>query len=162
MTRILKPAVVSDVGADHGEGPLWHPKDRRLDWTNLMAGRLHRFDPRSGRDEIIEIGCPLGSFAVRASGGYVLAVESGFAFLDTATRRCELVAPVDFGPGPPVRMNDGKVDPQGRFWAGSMANSVAARRGALYRLDPDLTITKMLDGVTISNGLDWIDDGRTL
>jgi sugar lactone lactonase YvrE len=59
-------------------------------------------------------------------------------------------------------MNDGKVDPQGRFWAGTMAYSVAAGAGALYRLDPDLSVTRMLHGVTISNGLDWSNDGRTL
>lgn len=95
MTKVLKPDVVSDVGAEHGEGPVWHPKDRRLDWTDLKAGRLHRFDPVSERDEFIETGTPLGSFAARESGGYVLAVEAGFAFLDATTGRCELVVPVD-------------------------------------------------------------------
>jgi sugar lactone lactonase YvrE len=161
MTQVLKPVVVSDVGAQHGEGPLWHVKDQRLDWTDLQAGRLHRFDPATGRDEVIEVGTPLGSFAARAAGGYVLAVEAGFAFLDPATRRCDLVAPIDYGPGPAVRMNDGKVDPQGRFWAGTMAYNFTARRGALYRLDPDMTVTRMLDGITIANGLDWSSDGRT-
>jgi sugar lactone lactonase YvrE len=61
-----------------------------------------------------------------------------------------------------VRMNDGKCDPQGRFWAGSMAFSGAPGRGALYRLDPDLTVTRVLDRCTISNGLDWSDDGGRL
>src|SRR5581483_6229534 len=111
MTQVLKPEMVSQVGAHHGEGPLWHPVDRRLDWTDLMAGRLHRFDPATARDEVIEVGTPLGAFAARTRRGFVLAVEHGFAFLDSATGKCELVAPVDYGPGPRARMNDGKVDP---------------------------------------------------
>jgi sugar lactone lactonase YvrE len=59
-------------------------------------------------------------------------------------------------------MNDGKCDPKGRFWAGSMSHDLSEPNGALFRLDPDFTVTKVLDGVTISNGLDWTDDGRTL
>jgi len=160
MVNVLHPVMVSNIGAEHGEGPLWHPKDKRLDWTDLKAGRLHRFDPVTEQDEVIEIGSSLGSFAARENGGYVLAVGSGFAFLDITTNRCELVVPIDYGPGPQVRMNDGKVDPQGRFWAGTMAQNVAARRGVLYRLDSDLTVTKVLEGVTISNGMDWTRDCR--
>lgn len=162
MTRVLKPDEVLRAGADHGEGPLWHVADRRLDWTDIKAGRLHRFDPATEEDEVFEIGSSLGSFAARQQGGYVLAVEAGFAFFDPGSGGYDLVAPVDYGPGPEVRMNDGKVDPQGRFWAGTMAKDVAAGAGALYRLDADLTVTKMLEGVTISNGLDWTKDGTTL
>ena len=162
MTTVLQPEVVLDVGAEHGEGPLWHRADSRLDWTDLGAGRLHRFDPESRRDDVIEVGAPLGAFAPRTQGGYVLAVEKGFAFLDTKTGEVDLFAPIEPGPGPAVRMNDGKCDPQGRFWAGTMAGSVAPGRGSLYRLDPDLTVTKVLDGLTISNGLDWSDDGTTM
>ena len=61
-----------------------------------------------------------------------------------------------------MRMNDGKVDPSGRFWAGSMATDEHAGAGTLYRLDPDRSVTPMLDGLTISNGLDWSDDRRTM
>lgn len=161
MTRTLRPEVVLDVGAHHGEGPVWHVAEQRLDWVDLVAGRLHRFDPITGGHDTHEVGTPLGAFAPRARGGFVLAVEHGFAYLD-ASGTVELVARVDHGPGPAARMNDGKCDPQGRFWAGSMGFGGEAGRGAFYRLDPDGTVTKVLDGCTISNGLDWSDDGRTL
>ncbi len=59
-------------------------------------------------------------------------------------------------------MNDGKVDPSGRFWAGSMAKDERAGAGTLYRLDPDRSVTPMVDGLTIPNGLDWSADGRTM
>src|SRR5688500_7082897 len=118
--RVAHPDVACDVGAEHAEGPLWHQVDKRLDWTDIGAGRFHRFDPSTGCDEVIDVGEPLGSFAPRSKGGYVLAVERGFAFLDVTSGRCDVVAPIDeCGPGQLARMNDGKCDPQGRFWAGS-------------------------------------------
>jgi sugar lactone lactonase YvrE len=149
----MEPEVVAHVGARHGEGPLWHAVDRTLDWVDLAAGLLHRTDPRTGATETIDVGSPLGAFAPRTAGGFVLAVEQGFALLEDGEVR--LVAPVDHGPGPAVRMNDGKCDPQGRFWAGSMGYESEPGRGALYRLDPDLRVERILEGVTISNGLDW-------
>jgi sugar lactone lactonase YvrE len=152
----MEPEVVADVGARHGEGPLWHPVDGTLDWVDLAAGLLHRTDPRSGATETIDVGSPLGAFAPRTAGGFVLAVEQGFALLEDGEVR--LVAPVDHGPGPAARMNDGKCDPQGRFWAGSMGYESEPGRGALYRLDPDLSVERILDAVTISNGLDWSGD----
>ncbi len=160
MPHILEPTVVAQVGAAHGEGPVWNTRDQRLDWTDLKAGRLHRFDPVRETDDVIEIGSPLGCFAPRERGGYVLAVEAGFALLqpDGSIELAAALPPSETG----VRSNDGKIDPQGRFWAGTMAYSVAAGAGALYRLDPDLSVTRVLDGVTISNGLDWSSDGRTL
>lgn len=159
--NILKPSVVAEVGATHGEGPVWNVRQQRLDWVDIKAGKLHGFDPLRGVVDAIEVGSPLGAFAARERGGYVLAIEAGFALLQP-DGSIELVARVDAKGATPVRMNDGKVDPQGRFWAGTMAYSVAAGAGALYRLDPDLSVTRMLHGVTISNGLDWSNDGRTL
>lgn len=159
--RELRAEPVSDPGADHGEGPLWHPRDRRLDWVDITAGRLHRFDPATGVDETIEIGSRLGCFAPRTNGGYVLAVEDGFALLEPGGDISSTIA-VQHHPGAVTRMNDGKCDPQGRFWAGSMAYDCTPRHGVLYRLDPDLSVTTVIEGITISNGIDWTDDGTTM
>jgi sugar lactone lactonase YvrE len=156
----VQAELVTDVGARHGEGPLWHPVDRTLDWVDLGAGLLHRTDPVTGATGTIDVGSPLGAFAPRERGGFVLAVEQGFALLEDGEVR--LVAPVDHAPGHATRMNDGKCDPRGCFWAGSMAYDVEPAHAALYRLDPALRATRVLDGVTISNGLEWSDDGRTL
>ncbi|MDP9333119.1 MAG: SMP-30/gluconolactonase/LRE family protein [Actinomycetota bacterium] len=161
MTRNLTADAVLDIASSHAEAPLWHAADRRLDWVEIGVGLLHRFDPVTGRDDAVAVGSPLGAFAARASGGFVLALEDGFAFLD-ADRRVTPVASVHHAAGSPARLNDGKCDAKGRFWAGSMAYDCSPGSGALYRLDPDLRVTKMLDGVTISNGLDWSTDGRTL
>jgi sugar lactone lactonase YvrE len=91
----------------------------------------------------------------------MLAVQDGFATLDTATGQ---IAPFAGFPdaSPDVRMNDAKCDPQGRLWAGTMAFDMRPAGGALYRLDPDATVATLLPSVTISNGIDWSLDGLTM
>ncbi len=160
MMTTLKPELVIDVGAHDGEGPFWLAHEQRLGWVDIGAGALHITDVARGTDDVIAVGSPLGAAAPRRGGGYVLAVEDGFALIDPGSREARLVAPVD-SDGGRVRMNDGKCDAQGRFWAGTMAYDHRQRLGAFYRLDPDLTVTKIFDGLGISNGLDWSPDGRT-
>ena len=77
------------------------------------------------------------------------------------TAALTLVAAVE-ADDPATRMNDGKVDPAGRFWAGTMLDDEGPGGGALYRLDADLRVTQMLKPVSIANGLDWTDDGREM
>jgi sugar lactone lactonase YvrE len=160
MTRTIKAELVLDARARHGEGPLWHPTEHTLDWVDIMAGSLHRYDPRSDRDAVIDVGLPIGAFAPRRSGGYVLALEQGFGILE-ASGEVRIVAPISSS-GPPQRMNDGKCDSAGRFWAGTMAYDFTPGTAALYRLDADFTVTTALNRVTLSNGLDWTDDDRTM
>jgi len=160
MTRKLKAEPVLEAAARHGEGPVWHPTEQTLDWVDIMAGQLHRYDPQEDREVVIDVGQPLGAIAPRRAGGYVLAVEQGFGILEpSGTSR--VVAHLDLGE-PAQRMNDGGCDSAGRFWAGTMAYDYSPRAGALYRLDLDFTVTQMLAGVTVSNGLDWADDDRTM
>lgn len=157
----LTPELVLHVGAIDGEGPFWLPAEQRLAWVDIGAGRLHLTDVRTGADEAIEVGSALGAAAPRRNGGFVLAVREGFALLDPGSAQARLVARVDSGGGR-LRMNDGKCDLHGRFWAGTMLDDFSAREGAMYRLDPDLTVTRMFGGLGISNGLDWTPDGRLL
>lgn len=162
MTTRLRAEPVGKMSARHGESPLWHQVDRRLDWTDIPAGRLHRYDPASGNDEVIEVGIALGSFAPRTRGGYVVAVDAGFAVLDPVTGEVDIVAPIPECSEGLVRMNDGKCDRAGRFWAGSISLDLSQERGALYRLDADHSVHRVVDAVTISNGLDWSLDDKTL
>jgi sugar lactone lactonase YvrE len=160
MTRTITAELVLDARARHGEGPVWHPTEHTLDWVDIMAGRLHRYDPRADRDEVIEIGQPIGAFAPRHSGGYVLALERGFGVLEPSGD-VRVVAPIETS-GPPERMNDGKCDSAGRFWAGTMAYDFTPGAAALYRLDRDFKVTTMVNRVTLSNGLDWTEDDRSM
>ncbi len=130
-------------------------------WVDILGETVHRTDPDTGREDVLPIGRMPGALGLRDSGGLVAAVRDGFGTLDPASGRFEIVAPVE-ADEPTQRMNDGKVDPAGRFWAGTTDMDHRPGMGTLYRLDPDLRVSPMLREVTISNGLDWSLDGRTM
>jgi sugar lactone lactonase YvrE len=156
MDASVEVAVSS--GCELGEGPVWDEASGILYWVDILAGRFHRFEPGTGLTTLTSIGEPIGAVALVNGGGLIAAVERGFAHLsDTGA---EPVGPRVVPPG--RRMNDGKCDPLGRFWAGSMAYDLTAGAGSLYRLEHDGAVTTVLDGVTISNGVDWSADGRRM
>ncbi len=163
MAEPIEVELLVDARAIVGEGPIWDPRDNRLIWVDIMGHKVHRYDPASGQDEAFDVGQPVGAAATRASGGLVLAVHDGFATLDLATGRVELLAPVEQDI-PHNRMNDGRVDSAGRFWAGTMPYEWQERvgQGALYRLNADHTVERIFGGVTISNGIDWSPDDRLM
>ncbi|WP_433380052.1 SMP-30/gluconolactonase/LRE family protein [Actinoplanes sp. CA-142083] len=146
---------VTDVVTEHGEGPFWDAAAGRLLVVDMLAGAVVAVTPAVSR---YEVGRVAAAIRARAGGGYVLATERGFQ-LYTA----------DFTPdGPPItafddpaiRMNDGGCDARGRFYCGTMAYDVTPGAGVLYRLDPDLSVHRVLTGVTISNGIQWSADGN--
>lgn len=153
--------LVLNTRADLGEGPAWDAATHRLIWVDITAGVVHRFDPATRQDEAIVVGQPVGAAAPTTSGRVIIAARDGFSFLDPATGQVDLVAGVD-ATVPATLMNDGKCDAAGRFWAGT--KHVDGRRplGSLFRLDTDLSLTRVLTGVTISNGLAWSPDQRTM
>jgi sugar lactone lactonase YvrE len=110
--------------------------------------------------ETITVDRPVGAVAPAIGGGYVLAAGTGFLYVDDAGRVEELAQP-EAG-RTDVRMNDGACDPQGRFWAGTMAYDEAPGAGVLYRLELDGTCTTVLTGLTISNGIGWSPDSATM
>jgi sugar lactone lactonase YvrE len=155
--RTIAAELALDAHAHHGEGPVWLPDEQRLAWVDLVDGHLHRFHPATGSDSHIAVGESLGAAAARARGGFVLAVRSGFALLEPGSETAAPLVRID-NDGGRLRMNDGACDPQGRFWAGTMTDDLAANAGSLYRLDPDGTVHRMLTDVTVSNGIDWSPD----
>jgi len=149
-----------DAHAVLGEGCLWDAGAQRLIWVDITQGQVHRSDVASGRTESTSVGQHVGAVALRRDKpGLALALRDGYGLLTDAG--VEIIAPV-CAENPKVRMNDGKPDRAGRFWAGTMAYDQAPGAGTLYRLDADRTATTMLQGVTISNGLDWTPDDRLM
>jgi len=154
--------LVLDARADLGEGPVWDPADDTLLWVDIDAGAVHRFSPATGAETTLDAGQPVGAVAWRRSGGLALAMRDGFGLLDPepgATVR--LVAPVEADRSD-QRMNDGRCDRRGRFWAGTTSVLRRPRAGRLYRLHPDGRVEPVLSGVSMSNGLDWSPDDRRL
>ncbi|MHB8958796.1 MAG: SMP-30/gluconolactonase/LRE family protein [Candidatus Limnocylindrales bacterium] len=160
--RHARAELVLDARAIHGEGPAWDAASARLLWVDLLGARLHQTGP-DGSDATVQFDRPVCAVVPRAGGGLALALGDGFWLQgpDGDLRRVYAFAQ----PGPPlgpVRMNDGKCDPAGRFWAGSMAYDGRAGAGSLYRLDPDWRVAEILRDVTVSNGLAWRPDGTTM
>ncbi len=150
----VKAQVVYPCRSIVGEGCIWDPRVGVLYWVDILDSKVYRFDPRSGSNRGWDVGAHVGCAAPRESGGLVLALQTGFALLDLETGQVSRVADPEEGlPG--SRFNDGKCDPQGRFWAGTMAYAVTEGSGSLYCLDGDLEVTTKIPGVTLSNGLCW-------
>jgi len=158
---VIDVALALDARAELGEGPVWDDRRACLFWVDIMRGLVHAYDPATGADRAFDVGQPVGAVMPTSGDDLVLAVRDGFARLDPATGAVRLVAAIAHD-HPDRRMNDGNCDAAGRFWAGTMALDERPGAGALYRLDPDGRVRTMLTGVTISNGLDWSDDGRVM
>ncbi|WP_448626374.1 SMP-30/gluconolactonase/LRE family protein [Geodermatophilus sp. URMC 64] len=151
----MRAEQVTDPVTYHGEGPVWSPGWGGLRWVDMLAGDVLSLaeDGAVRRRHVGEVAAVLRP---RRAGGAVIAVERGFA-LEDADGSLRTLPPLWTAPG--LRMNEGGCDPHGRFWCGSMAYDQHPGAGTLYRLDPDGSVTPALDGVTISNGLDWSPDG---
>ena len=141
--------------AYHGEGPVWADE---LHWVDMLAGDVLTLAEDGGISRR-HVGSVAAALRPRAGGGFVYAVERGFALDDgpgTPVRRLP-----ELWSDPGIRMNEGGCDPDGRFYCGSMAYDVTPGAASLYRLDPDGSVTVVLGGSTISNGLEW-DPAGTL
>ncbi|MEX0647838.1 MAG: SMP-30/gluconolactonase/LRE family protein [Balneolaceae bacterium] len=140
-----------------GEGPVWDERDNKLWWTDILSGMIICYSPEDQTSRIYHIGECVGALALREKGGLVLALQSGFAFFDPETGDLQKIHDPE-ADKPANRFNDGKCDPSGRFWAGTMAyvqDDQSRGKGSLYRLNSALTSKKILSDITISNGLAW-------
>ena len=157
--------VVVPGGAELGESPVWDERHACLWWVDIKRGVVHRDDAadtppaRQPAHAPLQLGEEVGAVALRERGGLVLAVRSGVLLVDDLTAPPRRLANLA---APGVRFNDAKCDPAGRLWAGTLADDGRAGGGRLYRVQPDGRAQVALGGVTVSNGLDWSPDGRTL
>lgn len=151
--------VLIDVKTTLGEGPLWDVDEQRLYWIDSFDGRVFRCTAEGREVRAWDLPQKIGSMCLRKSGGAVLSLVRGFHFLDFGSGELTLIQ--DPEPDRPNnRLNDGKVDKRGRFFAGSMDTMEEGPNGSLYRLDPDLKVTKVDSGIIVSNGPCWSPDGR--
>jgi sugar lactone lactonase YvrE len=146
---------LTDPVAYHGEGPVWSQRWGGLRWVDMLAGDILAL---SSDGSIVRrhVGSVAVALRPRRQGGAVIGVERGFALEDpdgTVTHLDELWSDDS------VRMNEGGCDPDGRFYCGSMAYDQTPGAASLYRFDPDRSVHVVLQGVTVSNGLEWSPDG---
>ena len=153
--------VLIDVKPRLGEGPCWDPDSERLYFIDSLGDRVWRCDARGGEVRSWEVPGHIGSMALRESGGAIVALDSGFHELDFETGNTRFL--VDPEPERKSnRLNDGKVDPVGRFVCGSMDMAEEAPSGSLWSLAADLALTELETSIICSNGPCWSPDGETL
>ena len=146
-----------------GEGPVWNPAEQALYWVDIESNCYHRLDSTTGAHEVFPVGLPVGVLALRAAGGLIMATKRGFAFWDSQ-KGLHFIADPE-ADKLHTRFNDGAVDCQGRFWAGTMCDppeSCDEPGGSLYRLDADESMHTMETGLTISNGIGWSPDHKLM
>jgi len=157
MTR--SPSTEFDVvveGAELGEGPRWDAASATLLWVDITGHRVHRYDPATGQDAA-ELVPGLVSLALpRSRGGAVIGLRDGLYLLDG--ERSPLLAPID-AERMGTRTNDGACDAAGRLWVGTMALDEVSPLGGLFRVGADFSLTTVLSGTVISNGLGWSPAG---
>ena len=148
-----------------GEGPVWDGRHGLLYWLDCTGNRVGNpsiwlLDPRTGQTRHWFIDREVGAMALRAKGGAVLAANDGFYTFDFESGKLELVASVDTVNGR-SRLNDGKCDRRGRFFAGGMDDKEELALCGLWRLDTDFSLTQVDSGIICSNGPCWSTDDKT-
>lgn len=152
-------ALIADVRNDLGEGPLWHPRRRMLFWFDILGKRLHWCAADGSGAGSHALGRMASAAAWIDDETLLIAAEDGFYRYDIGSGSLSLLTPLE-AHRPGNRSNDGRCDPWGRFWIGTMDKGAAAGRGALYVLDGDLRLECIKDGLTIPNSITFSPDRR--
>ncbi|TKT74743.1 SMP-30/gluconolactonase/LRE family protein [Aquamicrobium sp. LC103] len=144
-----------------GETPLWCSTTGKLWWVDIERPKLQFLDPANGESGAHSMpGTWLGSQALTKTSERLVAIDLDLHLFDPAKGDITLFARVEQGLD--NRLNDGRVDARGRLWIGTMDNELHRPNGSLYRVDPDGTVTKMLDDIVVTNGIAFSPDARTL
>lgn len=155
-----KPAeveLVLDTRSELGEGAIWNYKTSELMWVNIKGKILNFYHPRTETNREMFTGQMVGTVVPTESGNVLVALKNGIYYFDVNSgSKRQLANPETDIPN--NRFNDGKCDPAGRLWAGTMSTVGEKQAGALYRFEPDTTIHKMVEDVSISNGIVWSND----
>jgi sugar lactone lactonase YvrE len=155
---------MEELAIDHrcllGEGPVWDIRLQAICWVDILRGEIHEYSPAENLHKTLVVHQMVGAVAICKNGHFLAALKNGFGFVDRKTGAVIMIAnPETHLPG--NRFNDGKCDPAGRFWAGTMSHTDEPEKGCLYLLDKNLTVTKKIEKVSISNGMAWSPDHNT-
>jgi len=161
MTTPIIQAVINKQD-QLGETPLWCERTQKLWWLDIERPRLQSLDPATGAYQAFPFKCTFaGSLALCASGDFLIALDNDLYRFDPESGKLDFFVAVEPAT-PKTRLNDGRVDRQGRFWVGTVDNQFKEPLGSLYRVDPSGKVTRMFEGIICSNTLAFSLDGRTL
>jgi sugar lactone lactonase YvrE len=160
MMSVRNWELILDEKCSLGECPVWDSRQKRIFWIDILSGMIHYYCQDKNEYKVFGLGQVLGSIALRKTGGLVAAIRGGFATIDVQKETTWMIRQVEYGLSD-IRFNDGKCDPAGRFWAGTMSISNLSGLGSLYVLDTNYCVKKKIVGVSCSNGMAWSPDTKT-
>lgn len=153
--------IIFNAKAILGEGAIWHPRESLLYWVDIEGKELHRYNPSTGGDAKMELPQRVGSVVPIKKGGMLVGMEDCIAKVEFEKKNITSVSPLEENQSN-TRCNDGKCDPNGRFWIGTMDLQERQGMGNLYKIDCKLNVTKVLDNLSVSNGIVWSRDKKTM
>jgi sugar lactone lactonase YvrE len=157
-----KVAVLEyEVKSQLGEGAFWDYKNQKLYWVDIEGSKLNIYDPKSKINKTFQTPSRIGTVVPYNSNKAIIALEDGIYNIDTSTGEISLFSDVE-SKQIENRFNDGKCDPNGNLWVGSMHLKQSEPKAGLYKIDNDGKAEKMLDSITISNGIVWTSDSKTM
>ena len=152
------PELMADYRCETGEGPLWHPMERQVYWSDIPQGRIFRLNPFSRRHEQIYEGRIVGGYTIQSDGSLLLFMDRGSVAVWRDGKLKYLVNEMEGETD--NRFNDVAADPAGRVFCGTMPTDT--RSATLYRMDTDGSITTVLEGVGLSNGIGFSPDQKQM
>ena len=166
----MRIEIAVDARDGVGEGPFWDDADQALWWVDILGKAVQCWSPATGERQRWPMPDFPSAVALRRQGGALVAMRDGLYFLDPATGELDLFCRPD-AERPDNRSNEAKCGPTGDFWLGTMDNNLhpdgslremTGSTGTLYRVLPDGSFTREVDGVGLSNTLAWTEEGQTL
>lgn len=158
----MKADLLLDSKASLGEGALWNKKTQELYWIDIENGILHIYNPKNQQDKAIKLGQRVGTVVPTEDGNALVALEDGIYEIDLKTEKLKLRTKRPASELADNRFNDGKCDPAGRLWVGTMSMKGVPKAGNLYLFDNEGKLTKKYDSVTVSNGVVWSLDSTKM
>ncbi|WP_442265893.1 SMP-30/gluconolactonase/LRE family protein [Tenacibaculum sp. ZS6-P6] len=150
------------IDAKLGEGAIWNHISKELYWIDIEGKKLHIYNPSSKQNSSIEMPCRIGTVVPSEDKNKaIVALEDGIYVVNTRTKELSLLSDVE-SDITENRFNDGKCDPNGNLWVGSMHLAQNKPNANLYKINEKGESDKMLDGITISNGIVWSKDKSTM
>ena len=156
-----QPVLAYKSEAILGEGAFWDHKNNRLFWVDIEAKKVHIYSPEKRENRSFNLPSRVGTVVPMTQSKIVVALEDGVYLLDIDTGRLNSLARIE-ADSAQNRLNDGKCDANGNLWVGSMNLKGQSPSGALYKVSSNRHLTRMLDSITISNGIVWTEDNLTM
>ncbi|QEM11986.1 SMP-30/gluconolactonase/LRE family protein [Mucilaginibacter rubeus] len=162
MSTIIDATVALKVNAKLGEGSIWSVENQKLYWVDIEGRCLNVFNPVTGENKVFDVGRRIGTVVPVTKDTVLTALEDGLATVNLENGAVDYILNTEIHKEHNKRFNDGKCDPHGRFWVGTLSMDGVSNVSSLYSVDNGLDLKEQVSQVSISNGIAWNADGSKM